>query len=178
MSPDASRLEELIRDVPDFPEKGIVFKDITTLLTHPGALGDAVSLMEESVSDIDYDAIASIESRGFVFGGVMAARADLPLVLIRKPGKLPADTIGVDYTLEYGSGRIEMHRHSLDRGSRVLIVDDLLATGGSALAAAGLIESDGSKAVGASFLVSLEFLDGRARLSTAGIPVRSVIDVG
>ncbi|MBN1434402.1 adenine phosphoribosyltransferase [Candidatus Fermentibacterales bacterium] len=177
MTLEARDLEALIRDVPGFPREGVVFKDITTLLTHGGALTRAVELMEREARDIEYDAIASIESRGFVFGGAMAVRAGLPLVLIRKQGKLPADTIGIDYSLEYGTARVEMHRGSLGPGARVLIVDDLLATGGSALAAAGLLQRDGCRAAGALFLISLEFLGGRSRLEQSGLPTRFVIGV-
>jgi adenine phosphoribosyltransferase len=173
----AEDLGKLIRNVKDFPIEGVMFKDITTLLTHPGALGSSVSLLEDRVSGLEFDAVASIESRGFVFGAVLAARRDLPLVLIRKPGKLPADTHSEDYALEYGTNTVEMHRDSLPRGSRVLIVDDLIATGGSALASAKLIEMDGSSVAGAAFMINLEFLGGRQRLEDAGYETRSLIEV-
>lgn len=173
----AEDLERLIRNVPDFPRPPVVFKDITTILTEPGALGDAVTLLERRTSSVRYDAVASIESRGFVFGAVLAERRGLPLVLVRKPGKLPAETIGEDYDLEYGSARIEMHRGSLPQGTRVLVVDDLVATGGSALAACRLVERDGGIVAGAGFIVNLEFLGGRARLEEAGYLVGSVITV-
>lgn len=174
---NAAELEKLIRNVPDFPRPPVVFKDITTILTEPGALGDAVTLLERKVDSFRFDAIASIESRGFVFGAVLAERRSLPLVLIRKPGKLPAETIGEDYDLEYGSARIEMHRGSMRTGTRVLVVDDLVATGGSALAACRLVERDGGVVAGAGFIVNLEFLGGRNRLEQAGYPVGSVIRV-
>ncbi len=170
-------LERLIRNVRDFPIKGVVFKDITTLLTHPGALDSSVSLLENEVSDLEFDAVASIESRGFVFGSVLAARRDLPLVLIRKPGKLPAETLCEDYALEYGTNTVEMHRDSLPKGTRVLIVDDLIATGGSAMASAKLLEMDGAVVVGTAFVINLEFLGGRKRLADAGYEVRYLIDV-
>jgi adenine phosphoribosyltransferase len=170
-------LERLIRNVRDFPIEGVVFKDITTLLTHPGALASSVSMLENEVSDLEFDAIASIESRGFVFGSVLAARHGLPLVLIRKPGKLPADTHSMDYALEYGTNTVEMHRDSLSGGSRVLIVDDLIATGGSALASAKLIELDGAVVAGTAFVINLEFLGGRQRLADAGYKVRYLIDI-
>ena len=173
----ADDLEKLIRNVKDFPIQGVMFKDITTLLTHPGALGSSVSLLEEKISGIEYDSVASIESRGFVFGAVLAARHDLPLVLIRKPGKLPADTHSEDYALEYGTNTVEMHRNSLPAGSSVLLVDDLIATGGSALASAKLIEMDGSRVAGAAFMINLEFLGGRQRLQDAGYDARFLIDV-
>lgn len=172
-----AELERLIRNVPGFPAPPVVFKDITTLLTEPGALADAVDLLEEGLRDIPFDAVASIESRGFVFGGVLASRRDLPLILIRKPGKLPADKLFEDYELEYGSGRIEMHRGSAARGARVLIVDDLVATGGSAAAAGRLIERDGARVAGAAFVINLEFLGGRRRLESLGWPVRWLVNV-
>jgi len=170
-------LEKLIRNVIDFPVKGVVFKDITTLLTHPGALSSTVTHLEEAVGGIEFDAIASIESRGFVFGAVMASGLDVPLVLVRKPGKLPADTLSEDYALEYGTNTVEMHRNSLPSGSRVLVVDDLLATGGSAMATAKLVEMDGCRIAGTAFVINLEFLGGRQRLVDAGYPVRYLIDV-
>ena len=165
----------LFRDVEDFPQKGIVFKDLTTVLTHPGALGDSVTHMLQMLDDIEFDAVAAVESRGFMFGGIIADRLDIPLVLIRKPGKLPADVISEDYTLEYGTNTVEMHRNSLPSGSRVLIIDDLIATGGTALAAAELIKRDGSVPVAAAFLMDLRFLGGAEKLEKAGIPVRSLI---
>lgn len=165
----------LFRDVRDFPKEGVVFKDITTVLTHPGALGDAVTHLLNLLEDIEFDSVAAIESRGFMFGGVIADRMRIPLVLVRKPGKLPAVVISEDYTLEYGTNTVEMHRNSLAKGSRVLIVDDLVATGGTALAAAELIRKDGSKPVAAAFLMDLLFLGGAKKIEDAGIPVRSLI---
>ncbi len=170
-------LAELLRDVPDFPIEGVIFKDITTLLTHPGALMDTVKYMETAVSGIHYDAIAVIESRGFIFGSVMAAREDKPLILIRKPGKLPADTVSEEYTLEYGSNVIEMHRNSVPKGTRVLIVDDLIATGGSARAAASLLKKDGCETAGAVFVIDLPFLGGMDKLRKDGIDGYALIEV-
>lgn len=168
-------ISALFRDVKDFPQEGIVFKDLTTVLTHPGALGDAVTHMLKMLEDIKFDAVAAVESRGFMFGGIIADRLDIPLVLIRKPGKLPADVISEDYTLEYGTNTVEMHRNSLPAGSRVLIIDDLIATGGTALAAAELIKRDGSVPVAAAFLMDLRFLGGAEKLEKAGVTVRSLI---
>jgi len=170
-------LESHIRDIPDFPIEGVMFKDITTLLTHPGALGDAVKHLEKACENFDYDAIAAIESRGFVFGSVLAAKMDLPLVLIRKPGKLPGETISEEYSLEYGTNTVEMHRNSLPSGSRVLIIDDLIATGGSAMAAASLLQRDGYVIAGAGFIVDLPFLGGGSRLRENGIAFVKLIDV-
>jgi len=173
-------IEELknhIRNIPDFPIEGVIFKDITTLLTHPGALSDAVRHLEKACSCFEYDAIAAIESRGFVFGSVMAANQDIPLVLIRKPGKLPGDTVSEEYSLEYGTNVIEMHKNSLPTGSRVLIVDDLIATGGSAMAAAILLRRDGCAVAGAAFVVDLSFLGGGSKLKENGIPYVKLIEV-
>lgn len=174
---NAQQLEELLRNIPDFPIKGVVFKDITTLLTHPGALSDAVDNMENLLVDIEYDAVVCIESRGFVFGSVLASRKNLPLVLIRKPGKLPADTISQEYSLEYGKNTVEMHRDSLAQGTRVVLIDDLLATGGSALASINLLERDGAIVSATAFLINLEFLGGRKKIEDAGYIVRYVIKV-
>ncbi|MCK5787313.1 MAG: adenine phosphoribosyltransferase [Candidatus Sabulitectum sp.] len=170
-------IADLFRNVPDFPKEGILFKDVTTVLTHPGALGDSVTHLLRLLDDINFDAVAAVESRGFMFGGIVADRLNIPLVLIRKPGKLPADVISEDYTLEYGTNTIEMHRDSLAKGSKVLIIDDLVATGGTALAAAELIRRDGSLPVAAAFLMDLRFLGGAGRLEDSGVPVRSLIKI-
>lgn len=170
-------LRRQIRDVPDFPIEGVVFKDITTLLAHPGSLRDTAEHMKEACSRFEYDAVAAIESRGFIFGAILASMLDLPMVLIRKPGKLPAETHRREYTLEYGTNVVEMHRNSLPDGSRVLIVDDLVATGGSALAAAELLRADGCSVAGAAFVIDLEFLGGGGRLREEGIEYVSLIDV-
>jgi adenine phosphoribosyltransferase len=170
-------IERLIRDVPDFPKEGVVFKDITTVLTAPKALGDTVTHLQRAVEGLEYGAVAAIESRGFVFGSVLAAREGLPLVLIRKPGKLPARTISEDYQLEYGSNTVEMHSDSLQRGTGVLIVDDLVATGGSMLAASRLLERDGCVTAGALAVINLDFLGGGRRLMENGLDYRYLINV-
>lgn len=172
-----SEIADLFRDVPDFPKEGIVFKDVTTVLTHPGALGDSVTHLLKLLEDIKFDAVAAVESRGFMFGGIIADRLSIPLVLVRKPGKLPADVIREDYTLEYGTNTIEMHCNSLSKDSRVLIIDDLVATGGTALATAELIRRDGSVPVAAAFLMDLRFLGGAKKIEAAGVPVRSLIKI-
>lgn len=171
----AVEIGALIRTVPDFPIPGILFKDITTILTHPGALEDTVVHLEALTGGMDYQAVAAIESRGFVFGSVLAARRGIPLVLVRKPGKLPADVISQEYSLEYGSGTLQMHARSLPRGTRVLIVDDLVATGGSVAAAADLLARDGCVVAGAAFVIDLSFLGGAARLQGRGLPVASLL---
>jgi adenine phosphoribosyltransferase len=172
-----TEISELIRNVPDFPIPGVNFKDITTILTHPGALNETVKHLEKACEVFEYDAIAAIESRGFIFGSVLAAGKNLPLVLIRKPGKLPGDMISEEYSLEYGSNTLEMHRNSLPAGSRVLIVDDLLATGGSAVAAATLIRRDGNTVAGAAFVIDLEFLEGGKILGEAEISFAALISI-
>lgn len=171
------QLEGLVRNVPDFPIPGIQFKDITTVLTHPGALGDVVTHLESLLESVEFNAVASIESRGFVFGAVLAARRGIPLVLVRKPGKLPADTLSEEYTLEYGTNTVEMHRNAVPKGSRVLIVDDLVATGGSAAAAASLIRKDGSTPVAAAFMIDLTTLGGAENLRKSGLPVYSLMEI-
>ena len=150
-----------IRDVPDFPKKGIIFKDITTLLNDANLFAQSVDLLEELVKDISFEAIAAIESRGFIFAGVLAYKMGLNFVPIRKPGKLPAETVSEEYALEYGTDTIELHADALKKNQKVLLVDDLLATGGTAQASCRLIERLGAKVETILFLVELEFLDGR-----------------
>ena len=157
-------LEALIRNVPDFPKKGIGFKDITTLLKDGPALRQAVQQMYEPFKDDGVQKIAGIESRGFILGGAMAYELGLGFVPFRKPGKLPADTLSESYELEYGTDSIEMHVDAVQKGEKVLIVDDLLATGGTAAAACRLIDRIGGSVVGVSFLIELSFLKGREKL--------------
>ncbi len=166
-------LARFIRDVPDFPKKGILFKDITPLLKDPSAFARAIDALAGRHRDDRIDAVAAVESRGFIFGGALAVRLGAGFIPIRKPGKLPHRTLSETYSLEYGTDSIEIHRDAVKSGDRVLIVDDLLATGGTAGAAASLITRMGAKVVGASFLVELAFLSGRAKL--AEIPVFSII---
>jgi adenine phosphoribosyltransferase len=168
-------LARWIRDVPDFPIEGILFKDITPLLQNPQALKVALDRLSAPYLDRGIERVVAIESRGFIFGVPVACRLDAGFVPVRKAGKLPADTIGVEYSLEYGSNRLEMHRDAVSPGQKVLIVDDLLATGGSAAAAAGLVRELGGIVEGMAFLVELEFLQGRQRLS--GYDVFSVLQV-
>lgn len=157
-------LKRLIRDVPDFPKPGIVFKDITTLTKDPEGLRAAVDAIVERFSGDGVDAVVGIESRGFVFGAAVAYRLGVGFVPARKPGKLPAETVRAEYELEYGTDAIEMHRDAVEEGQRVLIVDDLLATGGTAAAAVELVEELGGVVVALAFLIDLTFLDGRSKL--------------
>jgi len=166
-------LEIIIRDVPDFPKKGIIFKDITTLLQNGEAFRQASNRMLKKYLDAKIDKVIGIEARGFIFGGVLAYKLGCGFVPARKPGKLPYSTIREEYTLEYGTNSLEIHDDSIAAGDRVLIVDDLLATGGTALAAALLAEKLGGEVAGIEFLIELGFLHGREKL--AKYPVSSLI---
>ena len=158
-------LTDFIRPVPDFPKPGILFRDITPLLAHPEAVAMAVRGLAAPWQDAGITAVAAVEARGFLFAGPLALELDVGLIPVRKPGKLPADTIAHEYDLEYGRDTLEMHRGILAPGARVLIVDDVLATGGTADACTKLIKAAGAVVAGAAFLLELEALGGRARLA-------------
>jgi adenine phosphoribosyltransferase len=158
-------LRRTIRDVNNFPKPGIVFKDVTPVLLEPALLANAVQLMAEPFRAARINRVVSIESRGFLFGAPIALALGAGLVPIRKPGKLPAATQRVEYALEYGTDALEMHHDAIQAGDRVLVVDDVLATGGTANAAAQLVAATGATVVGFSFLIELDFLKGRERLS-------------
>jgi adenine phosphoribosyltransferase len=166
-------LKTRIRDIPDFPQPGILFRDITPLLKDPEAVHLVVDRFTDAFRDADLSAVVSIESRGFLFGAPLAYNLALPLVPVRKPGKLPAARMSVEYSLEYGTGQLDIHEDALERGDRVVIIDDLLATGGTAMAAAKLVELLGAKVHSFAFLVELGFLDGRDRLE--GYEILSLI---
>ena len=168
-------LRQVIRDIPDFPKPGILFKDITPVMENPAAFRAALAGMKDLLGDVPFDAFAAIESRGFVFGAPLGVTMDKPLVLMRKAGKLPADTRAVTYDLEYGQATLEMHVDSVKPGDRVIIVDDLLATGGTAAASARLITDAGGMVAGFLFMVELAFLAGRAKLEGLG-PVFSLVN--
>ena len=161
---DPGWLKAHIREVPDFPEPGIGFKDITPLLADVDAFRFSVDAMADHFRAAEVDAVVGIEARGFLFGAPMSYRLGIPLVPIRKPGKLPHDTVRHDYELEYGTDAIEMHSDAVGAGHRVLVVDDVLATGGTAAAAARLLVGAGAEIGGFAFLAELAFLAGRARL--------------
>jgi adenine phosphoribosyltransferase len=167
-------LRALVRTIPDFPKPGIQFRDITTLLLDRVGLARAVDALAASVNG-PIDMVAAIEARGFAIGGALAVKLGSGLLLIRKGGKLPGATIGEEYALEYGTDRLEMHVDACAAGSRILIVDDLLATGGTALAAARLVERAGGQVVGARFIIDLPALGGGLALQNAGIETRSLI---
>ncbi len=162
-----------VRDIEDFPKPGIVFKDITPLLLDPAALAATVDQLAEHASPLGVDVVVAAEARGFVLGGALAARIGAGFIPARKPGKLPADTSSVEYALEYGVDALEVHRDALGGGTRVLVHDDLLATGGTAAAVCELTERAGAEVVACSFVIELGFLDGRARLE--GHAVHSLI---
>jgi adenine phosphoribosyltransferase len=162
-----------IRDIPDFPKPGIVFKDITPLLLDPGALDAAVAALAEWARPRDVDLVLAAEARGFILGAALARELGCGFVPARKRGKLPWDTVSAEYILEYGVDALEMHADALADGARVLVHDDLLATGGTARALAELAEGAGAVIAGSAFLVELAFLDGRAKL--AGYDVHSLI---
>ncbi len=157
-------LKEKIRDVPDFPKKGVVFKDLTPLFRDTNALKQAIQDMKSSCAGKRIDIVAGIESRGFILGSILAHELGAGFVLIRKAGKLPWLTVKEEYMLEYGSAAIEIHKDSIAKGEEVIIVDDLLATGGTSLAAAKLVEKLGGKVAGFLFLVELTFLKGAEKL--------------
>ena len=160
-------LAKMIRDVPDFPVKGVLFKDITTLIGDPDAFQEAVGALADLIDqhvEGGVDLVAAIESRGFIFGAPLAYELVAGFVPIRKPGKLPSEKISASYTLEYGTNTLEMHKDAIRPGQRVLLVDDVLATGGSAKAAAELIERLGGQVVGMAFLVDITYLHGMEKL--------------
>jgi adenine phosphoribosyltransferase len=164
MNDSLSRLSQAIRNVPDFPKKGIIFKDITTLLKDNELLKIAADLLTEKYKDKGITKVVGIESRGFILGGILAYNLGAGFVLMRKPGKLPADTFKIQYELEYGSDQLEIHKDAIQANDIVLLHDDLLATGGSALAAIELVNLMNPKKLIVNFLIELEFLEGRERL--------------
>lgn len=160
----AEKIKETIRDVHDFPKAGIVFKDITPILKDPQLCKEIARALAEQVVGLKVDAVAGIESRGFLFGLALAQELNVPFVPIRKVGKLPYKTIQQSYDLEYGSATLEVHEDAFSADQNVLIHDDLLATGGTVVAASALVEKLNAKVAGYSFLISLDFLNGRSRL--------------
>lgn len=158
------KIKSYIRDIPDFPQKGIIFRDITPLLKQPAIVKEIIDRFEEFAKEKGVDVVAAIESRGFIFAMPLCLRLEVPFVPIRKEGKLPWETVKETYELEYGTATIEMHKDAIVSGQRVLLIDDLLATGGTALASAKLVEKLGGKVVGIAFVIELTYLNGREKL--------------
>lgn len=158
------KLEDYVVSIPDFPEEGIIFRDITSVLQDAEGLRLAIDTMQDLVKDLEYDVVVGAESRGFIFGTPMAYNQNKPFILIRKKGKLPRETVSIDYELEYGTATIEMHKDSIQKGQKVLIVDDLIATGGTTKAMIDLIEQLGGEVVGVVVLMELAGLKGREKL--------------
>ena len=168
-------LAKLVRTIPDFPKEGIMFRDITTILKDPDGLSESIRQLREAVKDLEYDVIVGPESRGFIFGVPIAVEEHKGFVPVRKPGKLPAAVYSQEYDLEYGTSTLELHKDALQPGQRVLVTDDLLATGGTAKAAAELIEQLGGVVAGYGFIIELEGLPGRKMLE--GYEVRALMEL-
>ena len=169
----AAEIEKTIRNVPDFPKPGIQFKDITPVLADARLFAGTIELLTQNFAPGSVDAVVGIDARGFIFAAAAATKLNAGFVPVRKKGKLPYQTIEEDYALEYGHATVAMHIDALKPGARVLLVDDLLATGGTSAAAISLVQKLGGKIVEAAFLIELKFLDGRKKLS--GFPVRSIV---
>ena len=157
-------LKKYIRNIPDFPQKGIMFKDITTLLKEPKVFKYAIDAIVDQYKNKDISKVVSVEARGYIFAGVLAYNLNCGFIPVRKPGKLPAETISMEYTLEYGKNTIEIHKDAINNGENILVFDDLLATGGTALATCQLIEKLSGKIIGCTFLINLTYLNGAEKL--------------
>lgn len=158
-------LKRIVRDIPDFPQKGILFKDITPILAHPQAFQTCIDMLYDKYKDSNLSGIAAVEARGYLIAAPLAYKLGVSLIPVRKPGKLPYETISQKYELEYGSNTLEVHKDAVSAGHRVLVVDDLIATGGSARATAQLIERLGGHVVSFAFMIELTFLNGRDTLN-------------
>ena len=158
------KIEEYVRSIPDFPEEGIIFRDVTSVLQDRDGLKLAIDLMQAELEGVEFDVIAGLESRGFIFGTPIAYNLNKPFVPVRKKGKLPCETVSMEYDLEYGSAVIEMHKDSIKPGQKVVIIDDLIATGGTVEASTKLVEALGGEVVKIVFLMELEGLEGRKKL--------------
>jgi adenine phosphoribosyltransferase len=168
MNDPIGQVRRLIRDIPDFPQPGVLFRDITPLLADARGLTRALDALERSIEPASIDIVAAIEARGFLLAGALAQRLGTGLVPVRTPGKLPGPTLGIDYALEYGSDRLEMHVGAFASGARVLVLDDLIATGGTAVACGELVERAGGQLVGFRFLIDLPALGGSSLLAARG----------
>ena len=170
------QLKPKIRAIPDFPKKGVIFRDVTTLFKDPHGFGRMIDLFVERYKDNKPDIIAGIEARGFIIGGALANKLGVGFAAIRKPGKLPADTVSHEYTTEYSTDKIEVHKDAVEPGMNVLIIDDLVATGGSLLAACNLVEKLGGNVMECSVLIDLPDLKGSKKIEEAGYKVFKMID--
>tara|TARA_Y100000310_G_scaffold345638_2_gene467593 strand:- start:18144 stop:18674 length:531 start_codon:yes stop_codon:yes gene_type:complete len=171
-----NHIKEKIRTVPHFPKEGIMFRDITTLLKDEAGLKEVVKEFVERYKDAGIDVVAGIEARGFILGGVLAHELGLGFVPLRKPGKLPAETVSEEYTLEYGKDKLEVHIDAIKKGDKVLLVDDLVATGGTALAACNLIKKIGGELLEVALIVDLPDLGGKKKLEDAGFKVFTMVE--
>lgn len=169
-------LKDLVRSIPDFPKPGILFRDVTTLMSSGAGFATAVTLLTDKAVSAGADAIAGIEARGFIFGAAVAARAGIGFIPVRKPGKLPVPVLAIDYALEYGTDTLEVDPGAVPDGSRIVLMDDLIATGGTALAAIELIRRAGGLVEQSLFLVDLPDLGGASRLREAGVAVEALMD--
>ena len=169
-------LKDYIRSIPDYPKKGILFRDITTLIKDEKAFSETINRIVEKAKKMEIDKIAAIESRGFVFASAVSYIMNKPFIMLRKKNKLPADVYSTDFELEYGTATIEVHKDSIDRGEKVLIIDDLIATGGTAEAAAKLIEISGGKVAAFIFVINLFDLNGSDKLVKKGYKVENLIE--
>lgn len=172
----SATLKSLIRTVPHWPKKGVMFRDITTLLKDSDGFKETIDIIVERYKSKRIDVVAGIESRGFILGGAIAHRLGVGFVPIRKPGKLPAETVTEEYSLEYGKDKIEMHKDAISTGMKVLLVDDLIATGGTCLAACNLIKKLGGEIVECCFLVDLPDMGGKQKLEEAGYKVFNLVE--
>ncbi len=169
------KVEDYIKSIPDFPKEGIIFRDVTTVLESPEGYALAIDEMDKFLEGEDYNLIACTESRGFVFGGPLAYKNNKGMILVRKKGKLPRETVSMSYALEYGEAEIEIHKDAIKPGDKVVLVDDLIATGGTIEATAKLVESLGGEIVKIIFLIELPALGGRKLLEDAGYRVETVV---
>lgn len=168
-------LRDAIRSIPDYPKKGIIFRDITTMLGNARAFRRAVDELVQPFAGSKIDQVAGIEARGFILGGAVAHQLSSGFVPVRKKGKLPHETVSIAYSLEYGVDEMEVHKDAIRPGERVILIDDLIATGGTAVAAAKLLKSIGADVVAACFVIDLPALEGRKKLEALGVPVRTLI---
>lgn len=176
MTATHTELAEAIRSIPDYPKPGIIFRDITTLLSNPSAYSKAVELLAAPLRELKIDKVVGLEARGFIFGGAVARELGVGFVPVRKKGKLPREVVSIAYDLEYGQDVMEMHVDAVEKGERVVVIDDLIATGGTAEAAIKLLQQQGAEVVGASFVIDLPDLGGKEKLEALGATVRTLVE--